>query len=194
MLFLSLCPPHHNDSDLFPVALALSYSSISLVSQDLFFPDPLPAICFMLWLVHIRTHIYEVPYSPFERFLLMKSSFMFVFYPSPPLHLVCAHTPRSASLLALYHHIASPTPPLSRTVFSFCFSTHNFLLLRRRRPTLKLALSDTQSNAVCPVAVLYLDMVLFRSLKSTPLGRAIYSWSVIFVRSNVNIRRMGSSW
>ena len=71
---LSSRPPN-----LFPVALALSHP---LVSQDLFFHS-LPAICFMLWLVYIRTRIYEVPSFPFRAFSHEISMFVFC----PPTHL-----------------------------------------------------------------------------------------------------------
>ena len=90
----------------------------------------------------------------FERSLLMKFS-MFVFLSLP--------THPTAPLLALYQHTTSP---LLRTVFfSLCFSTYLPLLLWPCLPTLKpaLSLSDTESNAVCPVAVLYLDMALLPS-------------------------------
>lgn len=53
-------------------------------------------------------------------------------------------------------------------MFCFCL-THLCLLFGRRHPTVGSALSDRESNAVCPVAVLYLDMVLSISLKSLRL-------------------------
>jgi hypothetical protein len=169
-LFLFVCSfchfvLYHTDLNLLSVALALSYSTIPLVSQDLFFSDPLPAICFMLWLSHIHIHIYEVPYSLFDPFL-MRSSFMSVFYPPPSI--LFARAPLSFITSPLSSRCPSNATPLPKdgSLFVLFFDT-----LPPSYPDfvtqLKSALSVKQSNAVCPVAVLYLDMALFLPLKST---------------------------
>ena len=112
MLFLSLCPPdYYNDPNHFPL-LSLCPTPLSpLFLQLVLFSDSLPAICFMLWLVHIRTHIYEVPYSPFERFLFMNRLCLF-FISYRPVESRPSGLGRhlSGSLLVLYQHTASPTP------------------------------------------------------------------------------------
>ena len=145
--------------------------------------DPFPAICFMLWLIYIRTRTYEVPYSPFERFLPMKSSLVCLFFIRslhPPLQVVCAHGRRLPFTLS-----DAPLPCLSLSyrkdgTFSFCFfDTDLSLVLRRRRPTHRPALSDIQSNAVFPVAVhFYLDMALF--LVPLRIGHSLERCHLIF--------------